>query len=840
VVDLHYSNDKPNGVCEASLTAASAEYLAPDWMLAGCTDDSGNAYLVTGHNALLGLRVVNGRSPIYRSAILLRQLVTGVKSILYSADAVSLSTSHVLIAAGTVFGEVIVWSCFLGGSENPSSAQGSIHHFFTGHEGSIFGVKISPKIPFLHGDQPGRLLASCSDDRTVRIWDISDCEHRSRDDPSAYSTDGFELRSTGFGIEGADAPELGSESCVAKAFGHVSRIWGVRFLPLLDGEQRQLSLLSHGEDATCVLWNLSWRMPSEDDFQLRQASSFHEHTGRNIFSLDMYRARQETIVHTGGADGAIKTLKIGGSEKTAKGSVESSASNSNVPKRDGRGPLRAYSFVSPDGFLATTAQGEIQIGQLTSQTQDSKASMSRETLCAADDLRSFSVVTGLPYKGLALLGNAQGLIRLYNHSTRSLSTIAQMDQRIQGLFASDPETGAYPSSNSSHDLSFVAYCAAVDRANLFMVTPRNTADMDVVNITLDLPRRFDINCASLLCGNSCLVLGSRHGALAIYHVSNTGQALQPLIFIRRVHGELGMAGVNKITPFWSHSPSCGTFTEYFMTCGRDGYFCVHEMEMTSDAEKPVAFRTVHRSPTNLGQNVAGAYFDRGSQDLMLYGFQHKQFILWNESAQTEIASIDCGGPRRTWDFYPGDESTGGAVFLWIQASELNAYRLPTDRNRPLRAGAHGREIKTMEVFNAADKKNTVFATGAEDTTVRIFGPSPPQAESAWGAFKCLRVIKHTTSLQQVSFSKDGRFLFASSGLEEFYVWRIRSIPVFGFAAHLVALGPKDEPTSDLRVTGFDVLDVEEEGSQQSFLFCLTLSNSTIKVMSPPLVLLCWS
>lgn len=831
LIDLYYANDKPNGHLETSLTASSAEYRAPDWMLAGCTDGSGNAFLVTGHNALLSLCVVNGINSKYKRAIFLRQLVTGFKSVLYSADVILLSASHVLIAVGTVFGEIIVWSCFRNNfeNENPSSALSLIHHFFTGHEGSIFGVKISPGIPFLHGDQPGRLLASCSDDRTVRVWDISDCEHKSRDDPPAYSTDGFELRNTGFGATGVENHELGSESCVAKAFGHVSRIWGVRFLPLVEDDKRKLSLLSHGEDATCLLWSLAWGVsPRGNDFQLRQVSSFHKHTGRNIFSLDMYRASPETIVHTGGADGAIKTLRIAESEMTDESADGNSASNSNVRRPKGRGSVRAYAFVSPDCIIATSAQGIIQLGWITSQAQDSEPKFIMEPLCSADDLQSFSVATSLPYKGLALLGNAQGLVRLYNHKTKSLSTLALTDKRMPGLFACDSGTETYSPSHSSYTLSFVASCAVVGWANLFMVMLRDAAETDVVNIALDLPRRFEVNCASLVCGNNCLVLGSRNGALAVYRISNTGRSLQPLIFIHRVHGEAGMAGVNKIIPFWSHSARCGTLTEYFMTCGRDGYYCVHEMKLADDPEKPISLRTVHRSTTNLGQNVVGAYFDRRSQDLMLYGFQHKQFILWNESAQAEIANIECGGARGFWAFHPGDENNGGGVFLWTQAATLNAYRSPND-NRPLRAGAHGREIKSMQVFNAAERKNTVFATGAEDTTVRIFGPRQPQVESEWGAFKCLRVLKHNTSLQQVSFSKDGRFLFTSSGLEEFYVWRIQSIPVFGFAAHLLALSPKDDPNSDLRVTSFDILDVEGQGIQQGFLFCLTLSNSTIKV-----------
>lgn len=824
LIDLFYANDESHEQTKASLITASAEYLAPDWMLAGCTDESGNAYLVTAHNALLGLRAVSEKTPTYRNAIHLRQLVAGVKTLLYSADITSLSDSHVLIAAGTVFGEVIVWSCFL---DNPSSPLGSIHHFFTGHEGSIFGVNISPEIPSLHGNQSGRLLASCSDDRTVRIWDISDCERKTRNDPSTYSTDGFELRSTGFGKEDGRNYELGSECCLAKAFGHISRIWGVRFLPMVGGDRHRLSLLSFGEDATCLLWKLAWETPSEgSDFQLGQVSSFHNHSGKNIFSLDMHRVGPETIIHTGGADGAIKTLRIHEGGDVVNGD--------STLKKKGRGPLRAFAFVSSDSFIATSALGEIQLGRIDFDTQNPTPSISKETLCMEEDLRSFSAVTGLPHKGLAVLGNAQGLIRLYNHSTKSLSKIAQVGQRILGIFAADPEPRTYPKSNRSH-LSFVTSYANSGRADVFLVSMGQSGEMHIDNIAIELPRNFEVNCASLIWRDEYLVLGSREGGLALFQISNTNPPLQPVTVIRRVHAGTSATGVKMIVPFWS-SRGSDTSVEYVMSCGRDGNYCVHELEITGCSEEPINFRTVHRSPSSMNHDLTGAYFNQESHDLMLYGFQHQYFILFNESAQTVLASIDCGGARGHWDFHPGDEPTGG-VFLWAQYGILNARRIPSNSSRPLRAGAHGREVKTMEVFNAADKAKTIFATGAEDTTVRIFGPSSPRAESTWGAFKSLRVIKHATSLQQVGFSKDGNFLFASSGLEDFYVWRIRWIPVFGVAAHLMALGPKDDSSSDLRVTSFDILDVEEGGSGQGFLLCLTLSNSTIKVNYLFLILL---
>lgn len=849
VIDLVCSNSKDGN--EASFSAASAEYLAPDWILSGCVSDSvdgegsgGRAFLVTAHNALLGLDVMDVKSPKYGKGVYLQQLATGVKSILYSADTVALSPTHILIAAGTVFGEIIVWSCFL--DENgPSNALSSIHHFFTGHEGSIFGIRISPEIPALHScDSSGWLLASCSDDRTVRIWDISDCGRARRQDTPAYSTDGFELRSTGFGAVPA-SDSLGSESCLAKAFGHMARIWGVYFFPTkIENGQNRLRLASRGEDATCLIWDLSWEKSHQSlarNFQLRQTSSFHHHTGKHIWSLDMVSDDADTVIYTGGADGALKILRINGNKKETFRTGEFACKEDSLTAKSTHvrtdNKLKAFSFVARDCFLAISVGGAIQLGWIASEMtrieRGMKPHVTWETLCVEEDLRSFSVVSSLPEKGLALLGNAQGLIRLYDHKSKSLSTIVKTEQRPLGLYALQPESDTSSSSDLSDTLSFVTSYAVADTANLFTVKEWESSEPHISQLTLTLPPTFNnVTCASFICGDQYLALGSALGALAIYRLLDLRQSLQPLITIRRMHGK---AGVNEVIPMSSTPYDRGTSSlGYFLTCGRDGDYCVHEMKATNDPEKPVSLETVHRSSASPCQNVVGVYFDKISHDLMLYGFRSSEFVLWNESTQSEVVSIECGGTRRSWAFHPSDDTANSGLFLWNKTSDFNALCIQPSSHRALRAGGHGREIKSMAVYNAVNKgRSTLFATGAEDTTVRIFAPADSNTEGPWGAFKCLRVLNnHGAGLQQVSWSTDGEHLFTSAGYGEFFVWRVRSIPRFGVAAVLMASSPKDDPKSDLRVTSFDVLDVEGQGGNpdhRGFLICLTFSNSTIEV-----------
>ncbi|CAG8898127.1 unnamed protein product [Penicillium egyptiacum] len=816
---------------EVTLSASSAEFTVPDWIMSGCAAAGGGhygAFFITANNVLLSLEVRGSEMP-GRNTISIYQLATSVKSILYSADVIALSSSHVLIAAGTVFGEIIVWSCFLNkNGSHKADAIGSIHHFFTGHDGSIFDVRISPQIPSLNGGRSGRILASCSDDRTVRIWDISDCEHKTAQDHSAYSTDGFELRSTGFGPVEAGEESVGSESCVVQAFAHVARIWGVHFRAIKNNNQTHIGLVSRGEDCTCVLWDLSWHSSSAGttEYRLSQTSSIQTHIGKHIWSLDLCRIGSETVVYTGGADGALKSFPIKENDDENLGndsgapSQQPSGLQVKVKKKhstvDG---AKAFAFVARDCLLRTSTQGQIQLGYVN---QAEETAITWETLCETPDLASFAVMTASPQMGLALICNFGGFVRLYNHATESVINIADVGSRPLGLFFLQTCSFETDTLNSPKKISFLVCYPSGEEVTLVNVSDWNSDHPHAEITTFSLPSSFVVCSASFNFDGQYLIIGSKLGALAIY---NTSEA-EPVLVKRRIHSrEL----VNHISAVTSVTTSDTTKSDFLLTCGRDGTYCLHELQFSGNGTDAVSMQTVHRTASITGGNIEGAYFDKATGDFMLYGFRSQDFVLRNESKLTDIISIASGGFRRAWDFIPGDKNNN-AMFTWKDGCSLMTTCVRAGASTLLRAGGHGREIKAMDVFNPTGGARPLFATGAEDTTVRLFTPTSSLAASPWGSFECLRVLDtHKSGIQQVTWSKNGRYLFTSAAYEEFFVWRVRTIPIFGVATKLMAASPKDDVNSDLRIPSFDLVEVEEVDGEQGFLLCLALSNSVFKI-----------
>ncbi|OJD15249.1 hypothetical protein AJ78_04471 [Emergomyces pasteurianus Ep9510] len=857
-----------------SLSFSSPESAAPDWILDANIYHSRNddrnsstankACLITAHNALFGLELEDD-FVTYQSDLRLHQIGAGLKSVLYSADLSWLSSTQILVAAGTVFGEIVVWSCFLPtgpGSISSGDSSVSIHHLFAGHEGSIFGVDISPEIHWLNDKQSRRFLASCSDDRTIRIWDISDCVSPVASETYKGVAVRPATRSTGFGNISRDDLDMDPEACIAKAWGHTSRIWSACFVDMTISDQPGcLKLVSRGEDATCQVWELRLQScsPAEEhplsytNSTLQNVSTHTYHTGKNIWSMAVHKSSNSTTIYSGGADGSIHTFMINTSESPSRhrtriekydiydlslrrtGSIASTFSPVRRHKSDDR--LNRYAFISKTSIIGISSHGKLSIACFSDLKnverqqidQEDASPISWHHIATLDSSGSQFSIASQPDLGIAMIGDAKGTIWWYRNDTRDVFTFTQLEKKITSILFASSQTNCDHNMKPTSSVAAVTISLGIQGTNIFLIPDKNSPE-NFTKIPLDPPSYFLTTSAVLIEHKSWLILGAKTGHLSVFDL-NCANDSQPVVAELTVPNLHSRDTITFITPLLQpHHPE-----ERILTTGRDGHYCIHSLIRAEGPKSPLTLQTIHKIAPPFGPYIEGAYFDKISNDLILFGFKGTEFIIWNESTQTERATIECGGAHRTWAYSSYHADVESEAFAWTKASTFNLFRKTTLLHRPVTFGNHGREIKVAAIsdvpFEEGGNKHRIIATGGEDTMIHISLLDETNSTKSYGSLHCLRSLKkHNAGIQHLQWSPCGTLLFSSAGAEEFYVWRLRSIPGFGMGAICEGECPKMAADSDLRITSFDLLKIcTLEEREDSFLLCLAYSNSTVKV-----------
>jgi WD repeat-containing protein 6 len=841
---------------------ADVGILASDWILdvAISPFDAVGCVLVTAHNTIIRARL--GDSPY---APIMETLHSPSRSILYSAHLIWESLCCVLVAAGTVFGEIIVWQC--SPSDETSSQASRVLFTFTGHEGSIFGVNISPPIIGLHGCN--RLLASCSDDRTIRIWNLSaDSNNRH---PAATAV---RARETGFGENDARNECTESRnSNLTMVMGHSSRIWRVRFLgdqsaPL---DSSAISILSFGEDSTAQQWALRFDKSSyipvvhpQLSARLDHLHTFAFHSGKHIWSTALQRKDDsKAILATGGADGKIAryassyptkspltddtntlspnkqatsdeltwarswnldeimeafelksvvmhpVLEQPTSDSSVENSLESIVANT-TKKRKAKKVLRdsfnRYAFISGDEVLATTTSGRVLLCRIGSKVQWSEVTLPES---GPGDLRSYAVLVGLPEIGLACLAGANGSIYIYRRH-HALLKVGKVEGKVADMFK------IVDSRTASFELLVTTLGGT--NATLFSFNLSGTQVRLVENAVYSLPSRFVVTSAGR--NNGMLVMGSRSGSLALY----TAMRPESPLHIWTHHSNIPKDAITTITSLPSSNDLGDTGSEYFLTTSRDGFYSIFLTTIFRNAGMVarVVVRQVHQSAPPFGPMIENAWFEEAR--LFLYGFKGKSFVVWNETEQCEITNVECGGSHRSYAYSPVRGSSGGYL-VYTKASKLYLHSHQDSSHRIIKPGGHGREIKAC----AVSEDQTLIATGAEDTAIRIWQYN--KMPNVQDPLVCQAVIqKHSAGIQHLQWH-GSEYLFSSGGNEEFFIWAVEQIPGFGIGVICEATCPDPSEDKDLRVMNFDVTSLPNSSYlpfDPCLLISLAYSDSTIR------------
>ena len=515
------------------------------------------------------------------------------------------------------------------------------------------------------------------------------------------------------------------------------------------------------------------------------------------------------------------------------------------------GSFKSYTWINETELLASTSAGFLLLGVLQNSGKEGDHGASRDSPLAVswreagqlDDLKQSCIFSSIKSCGLVHFAGVSGTIYCYSHKKQSYQTEVQAPGRVcylkSHVLSHAPALSQEPASLK---LGIVAACIGFQTINIFLISKDSTSSNQPFSIVhLNQKTNFVVTSSCVLFSGEMIVLGSRNGDLAIYNFVQDGNRkanLDSIYYCENVHGNDAIMSIKTLPADMTESdPSI----RYILTTGRNGTFSIHQMgcHYEENREIMISFQTVHVGTPPFGPNLEGACFDQKSKECILWGFRSKDFVVWNESQKTEILTVECGGAHRNWAFTPHHNGGGGGSFVWTKASICNIHLQDQASHQVLAHGGHGREIKAMAIsphIKAADCSiQRYIATGAEDTSIRIFSACVNTRTKLERAFKCLEVIsKHTTGLQHLRWSSDGQRLFSAAGCEEFLVWRIRSVPCLEIAVVCEFSSEAVTNSSDLRIMDFDISEAKDEGSVAGgpvhrYIISMVYSNSSVRV-----------
>ena len=715
---------------------------------------------------------------------------------------------------------------------------------FHAHDGAIFGIRLSTSIWSTEGGDNRRLLATCSDDRSIKVWTISTELCRE------------------FASHLMAAGQSDKERWLAVGWGHSSRVWRVYFHGPPSGQFVDITdveLVSLGEDACVRVWRLypqnQHRSKETPPFAMESIELVACHSGKNLWSSLFLcgRPTSEDTMIIGAADGKMaafprscfsvcRSKNAQARAYGSKGALSSARKCGEFPRNVAATPfmlpartssgaaglIRSYAFINDTSFLATSCSGEIFLGYVKRHSSTSLPGFSLPTDAVerANQLCGYSTCASDPSSDIVFLSGKEGHILAFSPQW-GFKSLFNTGGTVAGLFTCVCRGPSFTGKS-------VLLAAPVRHrtAHLLLINRVSSQHLAVVkSIQLEISEELTgTTVTAMICihnkaGLFC-ALGFRRGAVAIYTVAEaidadaTGVTSQASVarVIQAVHGQEAVTSLGWVP---SHCETLG----HLLSVGRDGHFIIHFLDLSANF-----VWQVHRAPLPGRPSLEGVYLLHGF--VMVFGFHHGRFVLFNTATEEEVMEVDCGGSQRNWAFRPNESGIGGTL-LWSQSSTMRACSQSQAKQIIIRTGLHGREIKTIATSLSSaivgNETRHLVALGAEDTTIKIFEYDSAMAPFRLGGVRTLK--KHTTGIQHLQWSEDGRRLFSSGGCEEFYCWRIRTVPVIGLCAVCDFARSPISGQTDSRITSFRVQQLTSavEDTMPKFLIVMVLSDSRIEV-----------
>ncbi|XP_078066061.1 tRNA (34-2'-O)-methyltransferase regulator WDR6 isoform X2 [Mustelus asterias] len=657
--------------------------------------------LALGHNSVVLCDYKAGRT--------LREVHCEVKCILYSACFVGHSWDELVLVSGTVFNQLVLWRM-----EGPTNEDGRVRtqRRISGHSGVIFS---------LHYRQEKGILASASDDRSVRLWKVGNlCQ---------------DLKG---GDGGADTAQ-----CLLQLYGHQSRVWAVRLL--------EDCIVSVGEDSACIVWSYDGEI----------VNCFRGHKGRSVRALAANEDKGFLV--TGGADSGIRLWKIqkGKSKDVAITQLKfGETGKMETPK--------ALTLVDPTLLLVMTDAGSIYSHCLLSGKW--------EHILEDPRYQSYSllVVTKL-VSGCVVcaIGNINGQVKIFPLSNPEGSAENQLHQgKVHSL--------SWASRKGQSPGKCHLFSSGADGIMIWQEVSceghRVTSVAEKCRFLLPLCKHRWHTSVAFLSEHHLLVCGDRRGSLLLYscagrvqdewerpskgRVENTTDNLldgrlpgssirtaaqvecrEPMSALSGLHGKLGVTSV--------------LFHEGFVySTGRDG--CYRQLKVVDGGLKLLRNQRACK-----GMDWIERLLFMPEGNLRVLGFHSTNLILWDTKTSEKLLCIPCGGGHRSWSY---SSCPASETFAYIKSGNiLVCQRHSQDSCQTvIKESMHGRELTCVRFIDrleaSTDGPISIVATSSEDTTVNLLAIY----ESLGRVSKLTTIGDHISSVRTMAITKSGQAVSAES------------------------------------------------------------------------------
>ncbi|XP_059679469.1 tRNA (34-2'-O)-methyltransferase regulator WDR6 [Gavia stellata] len=609
----------------------------------------------------------------------LRRASCGGAGALRCAALAGTGWARLALAAGTAAGAVVVWR---------AAAAAAPRRRLLGHRGAVLALCYAA---------PRGLLASASEDRSVRLWAVGELD----------------------GEGGGD----GDGCCLLVCYGHGARVAAVAL--------RGPCPVSAGEDGACLEWG--------GGGGVRRARRAH----RGALRALALRPAGGCLA-TGGDDGGVRLWR------PRRAAPAAAAAALGAPERPRAvllaGPRRVLALGEAGGLAAYETAAGRWVPVLPPAAAGPRGVLAAaplpggaEALCAlaGGDGRLLLFALGHP--------GAAAALRLFEGAVRGLGWAPRpgLPPDTAALLASGPD-GEMLWLDVTHRPGQAPWVRLMGR---YLLPP---CKQRWHTCTAFLPQGGLLVCGdrrgSLLLFPCSSSPGQAAESTAVAHGGtnpageDSGSESEPSCLAHKgalpledplsvLFGLHGKTGVTSVT---CHGG-------YIYSTGRDG--CYRQLRLQG---QQLEVLRKHRPCKGL-QWIEELRFSSDG-DLLVLGFHADNFVVWSSRTSENLHCIPCGGGHRSWSYC---SSPSAEAFAFVKCGDVMLYRREAEpcEQQVLLASLHGREIACVRRLGAVevpgDAALNIFVTGSEDTTACVLALS----EHSRAAVPLARLSDHISSVR---------------------------------------------------------------------------------------------